>query len=130
LKANSYRLTRARIAVVEAVTSTQSALSPLEVFEYAKTIYPGLGLVSVYRTLETLEELGLIQRMHQHEGWNAYIPHADGHQYLIICDEGGKAEYFEGDDMDAFFSSVAGEHGFTVREHWLQLFGICSGCES
>jgi Fe2+ or Zn2+ uptake regulation protein len=130
LKANGYRLTRARIAVVKAVTTTQSALSPLEVFEIAKTTCPGLGLVSVYRTLEMLEELGLIQRVHQHDGCNAYLPHADGHQHLIICEECGKAEYFEGDDMDAFFSRVAGEHGFTVSEHWLQLFGICSGCES
>jgi Fe2+ or Zn2+ uptake regulation protein len=31
--------------------------------------------------------------------------------------------------MDAFFSRVADEHGFTVSEHWLQLFGICSECE-
>lgn len=130
LKANGYRLTKARIAVVEAVATTQSALNPLEVFETAKTTCPGLGLVSVYRTLETLEELGLIERVHQHDGCNAYLPHADGHQHLIICEQCGKAEYFEGDDMDAFFSRVAGEHGYTVNEHWLQLFGTCSECES
>jgi Fe2+ or Zn2+ uptake regulation protein len=130
LQTNGYRLTRARTAVVETVANTQSALSPLEVFENAKTTCPGLGLVSVYRTLAKLEELGLIQRVHQHDGCNAYLPHADGHQHLIICEKCGKAEYFEGDDMDAFFSEVGVEHGFTINEHWLQLFGICSECES
>jgi Fe2+ or Zn2+ uptake regulation protein len=124
-------VTNARKAVVETVAATQSALSPLEVFENAKNTCPSLGLVSVYRTLEKLEELGLIQRVHQPDGCNAYLPHADGHQHLIICEDCGKAEYFDGkEDMDTFFSKVAGEHGFRISEHWLQLFGICSECES
>jgi Fe2+ or Zn2+ uptake regulation protein len=131
LKENGYRLTNARKAVVKTVAETSFALNPLEVYEQAKSSSPGLGLVSVYRTLEKLEELGLVQRVHQPDGCNAYLPHADGHQHLIICEGCGKAEYFDGkEDMDAFFSKVAGEHGFTVNEHWLQLFGICSECES
>lgn len=130
LKDNGYRLTNARKAVVEAVAGTRSALNPMEVYEQAKPTCPSLGLVTVYRTLEKLEELHLIQRVHQPDGCNAYLPHADGHQHLIICQQCGKAEYFEGDDMEAFFERVAGEHGFTVREHWLQLFGVCSECEN
>ena len=131
LKDNGYRLTNARKAVVKIVAHASTALNPLEVFDQAKSVCPSLGVVTVYRTLEKLEELNLIQRVHQPDGCNAYLPHADGHQHLIICEDCGKAEYFEGkEDMDAFFSKVAGEHGFTVSEHWLQLFGICSECES
>lgn len=129
LKENGYRLTNARKAVVKIVVNTTFALNPLDVYEQAKANCPSLGLVTVYRTLEKLEELDLIQRVHQPNGCNAYLPHADGHQHLIICQQCGKAEYFEGDDMNAFFERVAGEHGFTVNEHWLQLFGICSDCE-
>jgi Fe2+ or Zn2+ uptake regulation protein len=130
LQSNGYRLTNARYAVVETVAGAASALNPLEVFERAKTTCPGLGLVSVYRTLEKLEQVGLIQRVHQPDGCNAYLPHADGHQHLIICKNCGKAEYFDGkEDMDAFYERVAGEHGFTVSEHWLQLFGLCAECK-
>ena len=130
LKENGYRLTNARKAVIETVAGTTSALNPLDVYEQAKASCPGLGLVTVYRTLEKLEELGLIQRVHQPNGCNAYLPHADGHQHLIICQQCGKAEYFEGDDLEVFFERVAGEHGFTVKEHWLQLFGTCSECRN
>ena len=130
LQSNGYRLTNARKAVVETVAQTTSALNPLEVFEQAKSTCPGLGLVTVYRTLEKLEELDLIQRVHQPGGCNAYLPHADGHQHLIICKQCGKARYFEGDNLENFFERVAGEHGFTVKEHWLQLFGVCSECEN
>lgn len=131
LQSNGYRLTNARRAVVETVAATTSALNPLEVYEQAKSSCPSLGLVTVYRTLEKLEELDLIQRVHQPGGCNAYLPHANGHQHLIICQQCGKAEYFEGkEDMDAFFMQVAGEHGFTVNEHWLQLFGMCADCKN
>ena len=130
LRSNGYRLTRARKAVVKTVAGTTFALNPLEVYEQAKPTCPSLGLVSVYRTLEKLEELNLIQRVHQMDGCNAYLPHAEGHQHLIICHQCGKAEYFDGkEDMETFFERVAGEHGFTVKEHWLQLFGTCSECE-
>ena len=61
LQSNGYRLTNARKAVVETVANSAFALNPLEVFERSKSTCPGLGLVSVYRTLEKLEELGLIQ---------------------------------------------------------------------
>ena len=84
LKENGYRLTNARKAVIETVAGTTFALNPLDVYEQAKANCPGLGLVTVYRTLEKLEELGLIQRVHQPNGCNAYLPHADGHQHLII----------------------------------------------
>jgi Fur family ferric uptake transcriptional regulator len=130
LQANGYRLTNARKAVVETMATTHSALNPLAVYEQARSTCPSLGLVTVYRTLEKLEQLGLIQRVHLPGGCNAYLPHAEGHQHLIICQVCGKARYFEGkEDMEAFYQQVAGEHGFTVTEHWLQLFGLCSECE-
>jgi len=130
LKRNGYRLTNARKAVVNTMATARSALNPLDVYEQTKSSCPGLGLVTVYRTLEKLEELHLIQRVHQPGGCNAYLPHADGHQHLIICKVCGKAEYFDGDNLDSFFLRVGREHGFTVEEHWLQLFGSCSECKN
>jgi Fe2+ or Zn2+ uptake regulation protein len=130
LQMNGYRLTKARKAVVETMAKTESALNPLEVFEQAKIICPGLGLVSVYRALEKLEELNMIQRVHQPNGCNYYLPHADGHQHLIICKSCGKAVYFDGkENLDDFFGQVGRELGFTVSEHWLQLFGLCADCD-
>ncbi|MGA7605419.1 MAG: transcriptional repressor, partial [Anaerolineales bacterium] len=63
LQDNGYRLTGARRAVVEIVAASQRALTPVEVYDAARDQYPALGLVTVYRTLEKLEELGLIQRV-------------------------------------------------------------------
>jgi Fur family ferric uptake transcriptional regulator len=129
LRSQGYRITDARRAVVEVVAQSPRALTPNEVYDLGRETYPQLGLVTVYRTLEKLEELHLVQRVHQEQGCNAYLSHAEGHQHLLICQQCKKAVYFEGDEMDAFFAQVGGEHGFRVREHWLQLFGVCGECQ-
>ncbi len=129
LRKQGYRITDARRAVVEIVAQSPRALTPNEVYDLGRELYPKLGLVTVYRTLEKLEELHLVQRVHQEQGCNAYLTHADGHQHLLICQNCKKAVYFEGDDLSAFFRSVGEQHGFLVQEHWLQLFGLCEDCQ-
>ncbi len=126
---NGYRLTEPRRAVVEIIASSQHVLSPLEVYEKARRSYPGLGLVTVYRTVEKLEELELIQRVHQPSGCHAFVAAMPGHQHLLICQSCGRVEFFSGDTMDALIDSVGNQSGYRVNEHWLQLFGICSECQ-
>src|ERR1043165_4950826 len=99
LQENGYRLTAARRAVVEAVQNSKRALTPVQVFDAARKRYRALGLVSVYRTLEKLEELHLIQRVHQPQGCQAFIPAGHGHQHLLLCQRCGRVTYFEGDDL-------------------------------
>jgi Fe2+ or Zn2+ uptake regulation protein len=130
LQENGYRLTEARRAVVEAVRASARALSPVEVFDMARKKYPAIGLVSVYRTLEKLEELHLIQRVHQPSGCQAFISACHGHQHLLLCQNCGQVTFFEGDDLDAFFQTISTKTGYQIREHWLQLFGLCQACRS
>ena len=68
LNENGYRLTGARRAVAETMANSDRALTPIEVYDMARKAYPALGFVTVYRTLEALEETGLIQRVHQPAG--------------------------------------------------------------
>jgi Fur family transcriptional regulator, ferric uptake regulator len=128
LSDNGYRLTGARRAVVEIVAQSSRALTPLEVFDSARAAHPDLGLVSVYRTLEKLEELHLIQRVHQPEGCQAFISASQGHQHLLLCQHCGRVTFFEGDDLENLFSAIAGKTGYQIKEHWLQLFGLCEKC--
>lgn len=129
LQENGYRLTEARRAVIEAIRASTRAISPVEVFDIARKKYPALGLVSVYRTLEKLEELHLIQRVHQPQGCQAFISACHGHQHLLLCQNCGQVTFFEGDDLNALIQSVSKKTGYQIREHWLQLFGLCQACQ-
>ncbi len=128
LSAHGYRLTSARRAVVEIIAGSPRAQTPLEVFDSARAAHPELGLVSVYRTLEKLEELHLVQRVHQPEGCQAFISANQGHQHLLLCQKCGLVTFFEGDNLDNLIASIAEKTGYQIQEHWLQLFGLCEKC--
>jgi Fur family transcriptional regulator, ferric uptake regulator len=129
LQENGYRLTEARRVVVEVIQKSRRALTPVQVFDRARKKYRELGLVSVYRTLEKLEELGLVQRVHQPQGCQAFVTAGEGHQHLLLCQQCGTATLFEGDDLDGLIKSIARQTGYQIKDHWLQLFGLCENCK-
>jgi Fur family transcriptional regulator, ferric uptake regulator len=130
LSASGYRLTGARRAVVEIMAASQFSLNPTQVFFEAHQRYPRLGLVTVYRTLEKLEELNLIQRVHMKNGCHSYIAAAPGHQHILICQKCARVEYFSGDDLTPLMETIGAQCGFIIQDHWLQLFGLCQACQS
>ena len=129
LQENGYRLTEARRSVVEIIQTSTRALTPVEVFDMARKKYRALGLVSVYRTLEKLEELHLVQRVHQPQGCQAFIAESNGHEHLLLCQNCGQVTFFKGDDLDSLIQAISKKTGYLVREHWLQLFGLCQACQ-
>jgi len=106
--------------------------NPFDVYEIAHQRYPRLGLVTVYRTLEKLEELHLIQRVHQPGGCQAFIAAFSGHQHLLICLKCGRVEFFEANEsgIEELISQISLNSGYQVEDHWLQLFGVCQKCQS
>ncbi len=130
LRAQGYRLTTPRRAVVAVMAASDRVLDAAEVFALARERCASLGLVTVYRTLDTLVALGLIERVHRPDGCHGYLPAAEGHQHLLLCRSCGRGTYFTGDDLEPLMAAVAAQSGFQVQEHWLQLFGLCADCQS
>lgn len=122
------RITGPRKAIVELMVDSDHALSPVDVFDRARRKYPKMGLVTVYRTLEILSELGLVERVHQVEDCHMYLRSAQGHEHLMLCSRCGKAAYFSGDDLGGLIQKISDESGFLIQEHWLQLYGLCKDC--
>ena len=130
LQGSGYRLTGALRSIVEILCGSTRALTPLELYDLGRKAHAGLGLVTVYRALEKLEELGLVQRVHQPDGCHMYLRATRQHEHLLMCTGCGRAEYFSGDDLDGLMQNIARQSGFDIREHWLQLFGLCAACQA
>jgi Fur family transcriptional regulator, ferric uptake regulator len=128
LQSTGCRLTSARRAVVQVMETSPIALTPLEILESARKQDSSLGLVTVYRTLERLEELGLIQRVHHSRDCQAFLKAGQGHQHLLLCERCGRSVLFEGDDLNALFTRISQQTGFEIKSHWLQLYGLCEDC--
>lgn len=129
LKENGYRLTPSRQAVVEILASSRKVMDVQTVFDQARKGHASLGLMSVYRTVEKLEELSLIQKVHHPDGCHSFIAAPDGHQHLLLCLGCGSAEYFEGDELEALFRGIGVQKNYEIIDHWLQLFGLCQACK-
>ncbi len=129
LAASGYRLTQPLHVIVNVLVSTERALSPIEIFDLGRKEYPKMGLVTVYRALEKLEELDLVQRVHHTDGCHRYLRAAQGHEHLLLCTSCGRAVYFSGENLNNFIQSVAAHTGFEICEHWFQLFGLCQQCQ-
>jgi Fur family transcriptional regulator, ferric uptake regulator len=129
LKAHGYRISASLQVVVDVIASSPRVLSPVQVYDRVRRDNSKIGLVTVYRTLEKLEEIGLVQRVHQPSGCQAFIAANAGHQHILICENCGLVEFFSGDKLDSLMSSVAHETGYRISGHWLQLFGLCTKCQ-
>jgi Fur family ferric uptake transcriptional regulator len=130
INTNGYRLTGARRMVIDIISNSPRALTPAEIFIEARSRGAKLGLVTVYRTLEKLEEMTLVERVHHEDGCHAYIAHVEGHQHLLLCRVCHRVEYFGGDDLVSLAETISRRSGYEVQEHWLQLVGICPDCRA
>ncbi len=129
LQKSGYRLTEPRRAVVQVLAHSCYTLNPSQIFSEARRLSPHIGLVTVYRTLEKLEELGMVTRVHEMDGCHSYIAAPNGHQHLLICRSCNRAEYFKEEDLSPLTERLGAERGYVIQDHWLQLFGLCPECQ-
>jgi Fur family ferric uptake transcriptional regulator len=124
------RVTRARRAVVRALLESEGALTPAQACECARRHWPRIGLVTAYRTLELLAQLGLARRVHAADGCHGYTRASAGHHHNLICQRCGRVVEFEGCDLSALEQRVASETGFAIHTHILELTGVCPLCQN
>jgi Fe2+ or Zn2+ uptake regulation protein len=129
LQANGYRLTTPLRVIVDLLTTSDRALGPVDIFDLGRREYPRMGLVTVYRALEKLQELELVQRVHQENGCHMYLRAPQGHEHILLCKRCGRVAFFAGDDLDLLMDRTARQSGFKIQEHWLQLYGLCAECQ-
>ena len=131
LSAAGCRLTQPRRAVLRVVAEAACPLTPAQVHERARVHYPQVGLVTVYRTLELLAELGLVRRIHTEEGCHGYVSVAMGEAgHHLVCTSCHQAVEFPCTGLGETLAEVERLTGFSIQEHWLELFGLCPACQA
>ena len=131
LKQAGFRLTRPRKAILTVLSGAGESLTPEEVLEKAEPLCPGIGLVTVYRTLALLSDLGQVRRLHQEDRCLAYVAANLAHGHHVVCRRCRRAVEFPGsEDLGAVIGEVARQTGFLVDDHLLELMGICPDCQT
>ena len=129
LSGKGFRITQARRAIVRALLDADSSVTPAQASELARHHWPTVGLVTVYRTLELLTQLGFARRIHLDDGCHSYVSASYGHRHDLICRECGRVVEFDGCDLSELLERVQDETGFCINAHILELSGVCASCQ-
>ena len=128
LRRAGYRLTAPRQAILKVIESEKGHLTPAEVLEKGRAIYPALGRATVYRTLGLLARLGVIRPMHSGDGSLYFVRIGGGHHHFV-CSRCGLVIEIEGECCWADAAqALAEQFGFEVTGHLLELYGLCERC--
>jgi Fur family transcriptional regulator, ferric uptake regulator len=126
-----YRRGGARTAVVEALAGHDCAVTALDLDDELRRRKPAVGRASVYRALEQLEQLGLVQRIEVCRGTAGFerVDPTGHHHHHAICRDCGRMVPFEDPRLEQALENVAGAMpGFDVAEHDVVLRGVCERC--
>lgn len=131
LSSHDYRVTWQRWAVAAHIALKGDELFTVEeLFVSLREHYPDIGLTTVYRTLDLLVELGVIDRMHSADGLAQYslrIEDLDSVQQLI-CEECGRVEEAGMEQMAPLLKGIAQQHGFHLLHFEGKMHGLCRQC--
>lgn len=128
LSQKGYKLTSQRRAVLRAISSSHEHHTPAAVHERVKQEYPNIGLVTVYRTMEMLSELGLICSIDGPGKSRSYTLAPEGHHHHLVCSGCGAVADFTDCNLRELEKRLAEETGFKIEGHRLQFSGICQNC--
>jgi Fur family transcriptional regulator, ferric uptake regulator len=127
LRERGYRLTPQRELVLDAVTTLGHA-TPEEVCAEVRRTASGVNISTVYRTLELLEDLGLVRHAHLGHGAPSYHPAGhDAHLHLVCRDCGTITEIDVAAAAD-LVGRLEADHGFDVDVEHFAIYGRCRSC--
>ncbi|MFC4596701.1 Fur family transcriptional regulator [Cohnella hongkongensis] len=134
LTVNGYKLTPQREITLKVLLENESDhLSAEDVFMLVRQKFPEIGLATVYRTLELLAELQIVQKMNFGDGVARFDLRQEGHDHMhhhLVCRVCGALEEIQDDWLHELEQRVANEYGFKVTDHRLDFMGVYHTCKN
>jgi Fe2+ or Zn2+ uptake regulation protein len=127
LTANGMRRTSARQAILEAFFAAKTHVTAEDIAAEVHRRFPSVDVSTVYRTFDTLEQLGIIDHTHLAHGPAIFHLADDDHQHLV-CENCGRVEEVSPEKLEPFLETLKAEFDFDVDRRHFALVGICGDC--
>lgn len=129
LKEKGYRMTSSRQAILKAVLKASKPFSAWEMHGAVAKKGSSTDKVTVYRELQVLEKEGILQSAKFQDGTKRYCLASHGHHHHLICTNCSDVQDVEmEDDLTLIEKKIQKEKKFTVSQHTLEFYGLCSKC--
>jgi Fur family transcriptional regulator, ferric uptake regulator len=125
-----HRAGGAREAVVGLLARQRCCLSAQEISDELRGAGTDIGLASVYRALDLLHGMGLVQRVEIGEGGSRFEPVLPGgeHHHHAVCESCGRVTRFEDEKLEHTLERLAGRLGHRMSAHDIVIHGDCARC--
>lgn len=133
LKEKGFKITSQRESVLEVLKNNASQhMTAEEIYVKVKEISPEIGLATVYRTIQLLLDLKLVDKLDLNDGFIRYeiskLDDESHHHHHLICEICGKVIEAEDDLLDQIEETCSLKYNFKVTNHVVKFYGICSEC--
>lgn len=124
------RVTKQRAAVVDLLDEIDDFRSAQELHDELRKRGAGIGLTTVYRTLQTLSEAGLVDTLRTESGEALYRRCSDHHHHHLVCRRCGYTVEIEGPVVEKWADAIASTNGFSDIRHTVEIIGTCASCSA
>jgi Fur family ferric uptake transcriptional regulator len=131
VQARGLRNGGARRKVIEHLGEQSCCRSAQEIYDGIRATGGRVGIASVYRALDQLVELQLVQRVELGDGVARYEPsHGGEHHHHLVCDDCGRVDPFFDPALEAALEGAARRLDYGMRAHEIVLHGSCDDCRA
>jgi Fur family transcriptional regulator, ferric uptake regulator len=125
---NGYRLTAARKTVIQMLVKCGGHISADDLATQIRAEVPQVGRMTVFRTLELLAKLGMIQPIYQGTGAAHYVLMHKGSHHHLICTRCHRIIDFDECREGELAHLLGQQFNFQVQSHMLEVYGVCEDC--
>lgn len=134
LQEHQYKMTPQRKAVLQLFLDRRGEhLSAEDVYDVLRGEKSDIGIATIYRSLELLAELGLLQRINFDDDRTRYEmndPTEGGHQHHhLVCKKCGKIIEVSDDLLEPLEKEITKKTGFKIVDHQVKFIGYCKECQ-
>lgn len=133
IKENGHKLTPQRRYIIEIMMkNNQEHWSTEEIYDEVKKVCPEIGIATVYRTIQMLEELDLLTKHHFSEGCSRYEftdETKDHNHHHIVCTKCGKVMEIQDTYFDELERHIQDDINFNITNHTVTFYGVCKDCK-
>lgn len=130
MSAAGVRSTRQRAAIAALLENLDEFRSAQELHDELRRRGEGIGLTTVYRTLQQMAATGVVDTLRTDTGESVYRRCSADHHHHLVCRACGSAVEIQGGDVETWAADIAHEHGFSDVSHTIEIFGVCGDCAS